>query len=255
VSLSQCRALSISLLVFLTGLSACSSEPHQHELYLSAAISLKDVVKEMKASFENKHPGSELVCNFASSGQLAQQIAEGAPVDVFMSASNESMQKLEHDGFLRKNDIRKCAANEIVVVAPNSKNFKNFEELKTARLIAIGNPKTVPVGAYAEQGLRSHGIFSELSEQKRIVFAENDRQVLSFVESGNVDAGVVYQTDLRSSDKVHAVLKFGKEDVPEVQYLISITKKCKREALAKVFEDFVLSETGQKIFQSRGFRK
>lgn len=243
------------MLVFLTGLSACSSEPHRDELYLSAAISLKEVVQEMKQSFEKKHPGSELVCNFASSGQLAQQIAEGAPVDVFMSASNESMQKLEHDGFVRKNDIRKCASNEIVVAAPMSKNFRSFDELRSARLLAIGNPKTVPVGAYAEKGLRSRGVFSEMSKRKRLVFAENDRQVVSFVESGNVDAGVVYQTDLQSNDKVHAVLKFEKDDVPEVQYLISITKRSKREALAKLFEDFVLSENGRKIFQSRGFGK
>lgn len=246
---------SISAMFLSMIVIACSNSSENNELSVSAAISLKEPLCEIANSFEHEHPGTKIVFNFASSGQLAQQIVQGAPVDIFLSASSATMRKLETGNFVRKASAQRFASNEIVLIARRDAAVIKPGDLGKLRLLAIGNPETVPVGAYAREALRKRGLYDRLIAEKKIVFAENDRQILSFVESGNVDAGIVYRSDLGVSTGVQQLMRFAKDEAGDIEYLISLTRNCKQEKLASQFESYVLSESSQKIFQSRGFLK
>jgi len=179
------------------------------QITVSAAASLTDAFREIGTRFEAARPGVTVRFNFASSGVLIQQIVQGAPVDVFVSADQETMARGVEQKLLDASTRRDFASNTLVMIAPvqGAPALSALADLARpeVRRIAVGKLATVPVGRYTQQSLAQAGLWNTL--EAKIVFADNVRQVLDYVARGEVEAGFVYRTDAEiMKDKVRVVL-------------------------------------------------
>jgi len=227
------------------------------ELTVSAAISLKNAFEEIGRIFENRHPGVKVFFNFGASGDLARQIEAGAPVDVFASAGLKELDELDSRGLIRPRSKINFAGNSLVLIAPQNtiEPWKSFQDLQGGRVkkIAIGNPKTVPAGRYAQEVLKSLNLWEVLRD--KFVLAENVRQVLDYVARGEVEAGLVYATDARTRGKEIKVVATAPEGSHQpILYPIGMVQGTKKEALAAQFIALVLSDEGRDILRRQGFK-
>lgn len=233
-------------------ISACGKAPARTEIHVSAAISLKDALNEIRKIFEKEHPNADIVYNFGASGILAGQIAQGAPADVFVSASKGPIDFLAGKGLIQPGTVKDCAGNRLLVVSRTKKIAWLSDLLKLDR-IAVGNPQTVPAGEYTMQALSKEGIYEQLKSKQKLVFAEDARQVLSYVDSGDVDAGIVYHTDAIQSGKPRVSFKVDKTLTEPIQYQIVCLKDSKEMVLALEFENFLLGSQSKRVFLRKGF--
>ncbi|MDX3906215.1 MAG: molybdate ABC transporter substrate-binding protein [Pigmentiphaga sp.] len=225
-------------------------------LTVSAAASLTNVFKELGQRFEQSHPGTMVRFNFAASGVLLQQMAQGAPVDVLASADQATMDRAAAQKLVDTSTRRDFAANSLVVIAPlqGGPAVASLPDLARSEVkrIAIGKPATVPVGNYTRQALESAGLWSPL--QSRLVQADSVRQVLDYVARGEADAGFVYRTDAAiMRDKVKIVLTASGHD--PVSYPVAAAAGSRHRALADRFIAFLLSAPGQEALARYGFGK
>jgi molybdate transport system substrate-binding protein len=250
----------VFVLIFLTGLDLSPEIRAQatstQEITVSAAISLKDAFEEIGKTFMQKHPGTKVVFNFAGSGALARQIEAGAPVDVFASAAEKDMDDLDQKDMIIKRTRKDFARNSLVLIIPAKSAIHptSLNDLRRREIqrIAIGNPKTVPAGRYAEEGLRHFNLWDAIKD--KLIFGENVRQVLDYVARNEVDAGLAYSTDaIVRSREVKVVLKLPEGSHKPVIYPIAVIKGTKEELLSRAFVDFVLSAGGQKVLSKYGF--
>jgi molybdate transport system substrate-binding protein len=250
-----CRLWLITLFICLVvPLSAFAGSPK--DITVSAAISLKNAFEEIGRLSEAQN-GTKCVFNFGASGDLAKQIAGGAPVDVFASAAQKDMDDVDTQGHIVTATRADFAANSVVlIVAAGGKvSLKSFEGLSAAEIkkIAVGNPKTVPAGRYAEEVFGFYQLLSSIKD--KFIYAENVRQVLDYVARGEVDAGVVYATDAAARLKEIKIIATAPEASHKpVVYPIAVVKGTKSEADAKAFIALVLSPEGKKILQKHGFK-
>jgi len=194
--------------------------------------------------------------NFGASGDLARQIEGGAPVDVFVSASITEMDDLDSKGLVLRETRVNFARNRLVLVVPAGSGLKvtSFIDLQKPEVkkIAMGSPKTVPAGRYAEEVLRHYGVMDSLRE--RLVFAENVRQVLDYVVRGEVDAGMVYATDAMTRPKeVNVVATAPEGSHKPILYPIAVIKGTKWESAARGLVSLVVSPEGRKVLERHGF--
>ena len=246
----------LGLLVFVAGLTSASAAP-KGELLVSAAISLKEPLQEIGALFEQRHPEVKVVFNWGASGVLQQQIEHGAPVDVYVSAASKQIDELEVKGLLLTETRRTLAANVVVLITPAAprSHLASFKDLTKSeiKLIAIGNPRTVPAGEYAQRVLMSLGLWDSL--QPKLILTENVRQALAYAVRGEVEAALVYATDAQSAgEAVHVVAVAAEGSHPPVLYPIAVVKTSKQSQEARTFVDLALSEGGQQILRAHGFR-
>ncbi|MBI2883237.1 MAG: molybdate ABC transporter substrate-binding protein [Candidatus Methylomirabilis oxyfera] len=226
------------------------------ELLVSAAISLKEPMQAIGARFEQRHPDVNVVFNWGGSGALQQQIEAGAPVDVYVSASAKQMDALEANGLLRHETRRTLAANLLVLITsaalqPALVSFKDLTKAEVT-LIAIGNPRTVPAGEYAQRVLMNLGLWDAL--QSKLIFTGNVRQALAYVVRGEVEAALVYATDAQSAgERVRVIAVAPEGSSPLVRYPIAVIKTSQQPTLARAFVDLALSEGGQQILKAHGF--
>jgi molybdate transport system substrate-binding protein len=222
---------------------------------VSAAISLKDALAEIDAAYE-KQGGDHIELVVGSSGELAAQIQQGAPVDLFISAAWKQVNELTKAGIADESTKKVIVKNSLVLIAPADvksppMGFADLADAKFKR-IAIGEPKTVPAGDYAKQTLQSLKIFDEV--QSRLIFGTNVRQVLNYVERGEVDAGIVYKTDaLQSGDKVKVIAAADEKWHKPIEYPAVILSKTTNRDSAKKFLDFLSSDTARQMLIARGF--
>jgi len=239
-------------------LVACSNtgvEEKKTELTISSASSLKEAMEEIQHTYEKENSSIKLQFNFGSSGSLQQQISQGAPVDLFFSAAEEKLDLLVGDGLIEKTNVTDLLANELVLIVPNEKgnNISSFQDLRKQEIekISIGIPETVPAGKYAKESLQNLGIWNDIED--KIVFAKDVRQVLSYVETGNVGAGIVYKTDVLASEKVKVIISAEKQTHSPIIYPLGIVKETEHYEEAKDFYDYLQSEKGLKVFKDYGF--
>lgn len=226
------------------------------ELVVSAAASLTNAFQEIGKAYETKNPGTKVVFNFAASGALLQQITQGAPVDVFASADEETMDKAQQQNLIIKESRADFIGNKLVLVVPMDSALKlnSVQDLTQPAVkgIAIGTPASVPVGRYTKSVLEAAGLWSAL--ETRLINAENVRQVLAYVARGEVEAGFVYGSDVGvKKDKVQVVL-----NVPTpkpVIYPIARIGASKNQAQADAFIAWVRSAAGQDVLLKHGFCK
>ena len=259
---------SRKLLVFITtalvtllltiGLPSLISSPifaqPNTNLIISAAASLKEALEEIKPLYQQSKTNVKINYNFGSSGALQQQIEQGAPADIFISAAKKQVDALEQKGLLVAGTRNIIAKNKLVLVVPkNAVGITSFYNLKDAKVkkIAIGEPRTVPAGQYGQQVLEKLKIWSEI--KSKLVFANNVRQVLASVETGNVDAGLVYITDAKISDKVKVVVTADEKYHSPIIYPLAVIKGSKNVDTAKEFSQFLSSNQAKAVFRKYGF--
>jgi molybdate transport system substrate-binding protein len=224
------------------------------QLTVSAAASLKEALNEITALYSKSKSNVTIRNNFGSSGNLQQQIINGAPVDVFISAAAKQMDELQKKDLIVADSRRDLLSNRLVLIVPADKSdTKELKDLTNANIerIAIGDPRSVPVGEYAEQALTKLELFKAL--QSKFVLGNNVRQVLQFVESGNAQAGIVYATDAKTSTKVKVVQVIDAKLHKPIVYPIAIIQKSSNQSSAKSYLEFLSSEPAKNIFEKYGF--
>jgi molybdate transport system substrate-binding protein len=236
---------------------SCISAQKEKEILVSAAISLKNAFEEIGSMFE-KQTGIQVKFNLGASGLLQKQIETGAPVDVFASAGKKQMDELQAQGLILSETRRNLVRNEIVLVVsvPSKLSLHSFEDLVRPEVVkvAIGSPKTVPAGQYAQETLKNLKVWDQI--QPRVVFAENVRQVLDYVARGEVEAGIVYASDVPTAHGEATIAAYAPKDSHEpILYPIAIVKGTKDSSAAQRFIDLTLSKAGQAVLEKYGFLK
>lgn len=226
------------------------------ELTISAAASLEDAFNEIKPLFEKQNKEIKLLFNFGGSGALQKQIIQGAPVDLFFSAAEDKYDELVEKGLINEKQGVDLLNNTLVLIIPKeSKNpIKGFEDLVKINdgKLALGTPEAVPAGNYGKQTLEYLGLWDKM--QNQIVFAKDVRQVLTYVETGNVNAGLVYQTDALTSDKVEVVAEANVDSHDPIVYPVGIIKATKHMDEAERFYEFLQNDDSKGIFEKYGFK-
>jgi molybdate transport system substrate-binding protein len=243
----------VAVLATLVGAVEASAQ----EATFSVAISMKDSVQELGRTFTASRPGVTLRYNFGSSGELQKQIEAGAPIDLFISAAQRQMDELEKKQLVVAARRRVFARNVLTVVKPADSrvDIARPSDLLGAGVgkIVIGNPKTVPVGQYAEESLRALGLWERV--QPKLVLAENVRQALEYVARGEVDAGFVYTTDAAvGGPRVKEAFRPAEDTYRPVLYPVAVVAGARHSALAQAFIDLLVSRDGQAVLQKHGFQ-
>lgn len=258
------RLIFVLLIVFFgncarhTNEPAGDSSPKDETLTISAAVSLKEAFNEIAALYKTK-TGRSISFNFGASGALQRQIESGAPVDVFASAGVPQMDELAAKDLILKETRRDFARNTLILIAPKISNIYlgAFSDLAKPEVqkIAVGNPKTVPAGAYSEQVFDKLNLKSAV--QSKLIFAEDVRQVLDYVARGETDAGVVYASDARGGgaavEKIRVAATASEDAHSPILYPIAVVKDSPQRRAAAEFIELVLSAEGQSILQKYGF--
>jgi len=249
-------ALILRLVVTVLALLAGAAPVVAQEVVFSVAVSMKDVVEELGRGFAAARPGLIVRYNFGSSGELQKQIEAGAPVDLFVSAAQRQMDELQQKNLIVVASRRNFARNVLTVIKPSHSklDLSKPADLLDPRVtkIVIGNPKTVPVGQYAEESLRALGLWERL--QPKLVLAENVRQALDYVARGEMDAGFVYTTDaaIRPGQVVEA-FRPAEDTYRPVIYPVAIVVASKHQAVAQGFIDLLIGREGQSVLARFGF--
>jgi molybdate transport system substrate-binding protein len=224
------------------------------QLTVSAAASLTDAFRAIGARFEAAQPGVTVRFNFAASGVLVQQIVQGAPVDVFASADQETMDRGVAQKAIAADTRRDFASNTLVLVTPPDSPVQRLADLAgpAVKRIAIGKVASVPVGRYTQQALGSAQLWSALSP--KLVFADNVRQVLDYVARGEVEAGFVYRTDAEiAKGRVRMAATVGGH--APITYPAAAVADSRQPALARDFIGFLHGAEAQAILAKHGFGK
>lgn len=250
------RAATPTKLILSLLLSACAAGAGAADITVSAAASLTNAFKEIAQGYEAQYPGSKVNFNFGASGALLQQLAKGAPVDVFASADQETMDTAQQQGLVKPADRRDFVRNALVLIVPSDSAGapKRLEDLTqpSVKRVAIGNPASVPVGRYTRHALEAVKLWPAI--EAKAITTQNVRQSLDYVARGEVDAGFVYATDAAiMPDKVKVAF-----DVPldmPIAYPIAQLAASTNGAEAKRFINYVVSPAGQAVLAKYGFRK
>ena len=249
-------AVLVALLTVRAGLASPRATPQpQKELTVSAAISLKDVLDEIAQRYRAEAPNTVIHFNLGASGTLEHQIEQGARVDLFISASEDQMNSIESKGLLSPGTRKDLVKNGVVLIVPKGKTgISNFPDLARpeVRVIAIGEPQTVPAGQYAQEVLTHFHLYDQL--KPKFVLAKDVRQVLTYVVTANADAGVVYTTDAKSSPEVSVVATASEDSHAPVIYPVATLLDSKESAEAKRFEDFLTGAKAREVFEKYGFK-
>jgi len=229
------------------------------ELTVSAAASLQNAFREIAVAWEREHPGDRVLLNFAASGTLLQQIVQGAPVDVFASADEETMDRATDKGQVDEATRRDFAGNTLVVIVPARTSAARIPGSLTAlqassvQRIAIGDPRSVPAGRYAQAALQAaSGADGYQALESKWIHAQSVRQVLDYVARGEVDAGFVYATDAALM-KERVRIAFPVEAGKPVRYPVAVLRHAPQPALAASFVEFLVAPQGQGILARFGF--
>lgn len=223
-------------------------------ILVSAAASLKDALEEVKPLYKQTKPNVNVTYNFGASGALQQQLENGAPADIFISAAKKQMDALQSKNLILTNTRSNLLTNKLVLIVPkNSSGITSFRQLTDSKVkkIAVGEPRSVPVGQYAEEVFKNLGISQQI--KSKLVLGNNVRQVLSFVESGNADAGIVYATDAKISSKVKQVATAPANSHSPIIYPVAVLKSSKNAAAARDYVQFLSSNRAGSVFQKYGF--
>ncbi|KPN94542.1 molybdate ABC transporter substrate-binding protein [Lysinibacillus sp. ZYM-1] len=249
-----------TLLLLVGLLTACGDqekEPQakeQVELTISAAASLQDALEELKSTYEKEHNTIKILYNFGGSGALQQQILQGAPADLFFSAAEDKFDALVEKEMIDPKQGMDLLANELVLIVPknNEKHIQSFEDLKQAGKIALGTPETVPAGQYGVETLKNMQLWESL--ESKVVYTKDVRQVLTYSETENVDAGIVYKTDALVSDKVEVVATADDQTHTPIIYPVGVIKNSKHVQEAEDFYHFLQSDDAMNVFKKYGFK-
>lgn len=243
------------LLTLILGSCSNSDASTKTEILVAAASSMTPALTDIAAKFEETNKDIKVTFTFGSSGKLAQQIKGGAPVDVYISANSTDMDILEKADKIEPNTRATITKNTLVVIQQkggvhsllNAENPLMTEETH----FAIGNPDTVPAGIYAKEALVEMGEWEGL--EPTFVFGKDVRQVLTFVETGNAERGIVFTSDAKSSDRVEVILEINPELHSSADYPGAIVASTEQPEAAHAFLDYMKTQKVQEVLTDYGF--
>jgi len=236
-------------------LAACSkSQPANTEVLIASAASLRGVMPELMGAYAQGHPNEKLTVSYGASGDLRQQVEGGAPIDVVVFASGKPVDDLVTGHYADGATRKVVATNQLVLIGPKGGKPYTWATLDTvpaAEKIAVGDPKTVPAGQYAQEALEKLGKWAALKDH--LVFGNDVAAVLAYARRGEVAAAIVYKTETRGIGDI-ALLEELKGDVaPRVEVVAAVTTAAKASAQARAFVDFLGTGDAQRILASFGF--
>jgi molybdate transport system substrate-binding protein len=248
--------MSLRRLFAVCLLSGAEAPALAGEVLVSAAASQTNPFKDQAADYQAAHPGTRVLTTFGASDVVLRQITEGAPADVFASADQRTMDRAAAAQAIEPASRVDFARNEVVLVVPadNPRAIRSVRDLAKpdVRRIALGNPASVPVGRYTRAALEQTGAWDAV--EAHAILGQNVRQVLSYVERGEVDAGFVFATDAATmKDRVRIVQTV--ETPTPVVYPIALVRREGRAPEAAGFLDYVVSPEGQAVLARYGFAR
>ena len=232
--------------------AANRQKEQKNEIIVSAAMSLKGPLEELKNIYTQDRQGADMIFNFAASGVLRKQIERGAPADLFISADSRHIDELSTEGIILEDSRQELFYNTIVLITlPENEIVFSFDDLTDDRVshISLGNPETVPGGKYAYELLNFLGLWENIKE--KIVFAKDVRQVATYVETGNAAAGIVYKTDVTAGVVIRDNAPAGLQS--NIAYTAGVVEDSGQKKAAGDFLDFLQSPEAQKVFARHGF--
>jgi molybdate transport system substrate-binding protein len=246
------HALAIASITFFAG--GVAAPARAAEVRVAAAASLTNALTELAETWKAQS-GHTVSLNFGASNLLARQIAEGAPADLFFSADEQQMDRLDKAKLLLAGTRRSLLSNTLTIVVPADSRLVITGPQDLAgpaiRVLAMAEPQTVPAGIYAKQYLRTLGLWSKVID--RVVPTENVRGALAAVEAGNADAAIVYHSDAAISKKVRVAFEVPAAEGPKISYPVAVLADAEQREPAKAFLDYLASPAAAKVFRSYGF--
>lgn len=227
------------------------------ELNISAALGLKEALLDIQKEYEQSHPNVKIVYNLAAAGVLQSQIEQGAPADIFISAANKQVNDLAKKNLIDAATRKNLVSNKLVLIVPknSSLGLSSFKDLANSSVThyGIGEPETVPAGQYGREVLQQLGIWDKVKD--KAVLAKDVRTILSYVETGNADAGMVFSTVAATSDKVKIAATAPEGSHEPIVFPGVVLANSKQHEAAQEFLKYLGSLSGMQVFQKYGFQK
>jgi molybdate transport system substrate-binding protein len=245
------RKVGMKLFLTLLCLILLRASALAGEIYLSVAASLKDVINELSDGFAKQNAGIKFLKNYGSSGALARQIENGAPVDIFISANLEWMDYLQNKGLMDSASVRIFAYNTLVFVGAPDRKVGRMQDLLKLEKIAIGSPKSVPAGEYAWVAIKKAGIDKPL--ERKLVMAKDVRECLMYAERGEVDGAFVYKTDAIQAKRAKILFAVPENLYPRVTYSMGLTLTERKNRDAESFYKHLQGEGARAVLEKYGF--
>lgn len=242
--------------ILLTLLHLCQISPlaaRAGEVRLSAAASMKDALQEIIATFTQTQPDVIIQPNLGASGALAKQIAQGAPADLFLSASREWLDFLIQNNRIAGQTMTIFAANRLVFVGPATTTAHSLADLPSLERIAMGSPQSVPAGNYARQAMEKAGVYDTLFDTGKLALTKDVRQALLYAERGEVDGAFVYHSDTKQTKNITILFSVPADHHEAIVYPFALTVDGERNKEARDFFTFCTSPAAKKILQKYGF--
>lgn len=226
------------------------------EIIISAAASLTDVAEDLKTEFNKEYPHITVNYNFGSSGKLSQQIKEGgAPVDIFMSASVKDMDFLAENDLIVEQSRFDFAGNEVVLIAHESSDIEidSVEDIVNVDFnhFSFGDIEAMPLGRYGKQAFDALGLWEKVED--RLVFGSTVNQILTHVQQGNAEVGIVFATDAMRGENIKVIAKVDPSLHDEIIYPAAAINTSENLDAANAYLEFLKSEKGKSVLQSHGF--
>ncbi len=232
----------------------------RRQVIVSAAISLRPALNRIETAFESEHPEIDVVLNYGSSGSLRAQIENGAPVQLFLSAHRTHVDALVDAGFSDPKRVRAFVANTLYLawsprfLKENPDTPGKIEALAgpAVRRVAMGAADSVPAGIYAQQVLDFYGLSEKLAS--RLVYTKDALQVLTYLENGLVDAGLLYGTDYHRSPVLANGFRIPSAAHEPIRYYLIELDSTPGNRENASFAAFLDSAAARALFEEVGFR-
>jgi molybdate transport system substrate-binding protein len=241
------RSLLITLLLSLCLVSSALAT----EVHLSIALGMRDAFNEIAAAYEKKQPDVTLLINYAAAGVLAKQIVQGAPADIFVSANHHWMNYLVAKQCVPADQIHIFAYNSLVFVGRKNASVNTLSDVVRLERIALGSPKSVPVGEYAKQALQAAGLYEKV--QNKLVLAKDVRQALLYADRGEADGAFVYRTDALLAKTAVVLLEVPQSLYDKVTFVVAPTTSGLSSPQALAFFDFLQTGQANEILEKYGY--
>lgn len=243
--------MMVRSLVAIVLLSLTASLPAA-EVRVFAAVSLTEALEEIAVAYERK-TGDEVVFHFGASSMLARQIEQGAPADLFLSADEARMDALAKRGLIVTATRASVLSNTLVVVVPKDggMTIASPAQLANVRSIALAEPSSVPAGVYARMWLQRIGLWERI--RPKVIPTDNVRAALAAVESGNVDAAIVYKTDVRIAKRTRVAFEVPRAQGPAISYPFAMLRDAANRQAAMRLLAYLKSKAAMSIFAKHGF--
>ncbi len=242
----------ILLLAFLGMVGTAPETSSAATINASVAASLAGAFKEMVVDFTVAHPEVDVVANYGASGSLAKQITQGAPADLFISASQQWLDYLLTAKAVDPATVGTLATNRLVFVGAKDAAI-SFDDLFKLKRIAIGSPKSAPAGQYAEEALKTAGLYDRLAAGGKLVQAKDVRQALVYADRGEVDGAFVYKTDALLARSAVILFEVPAEMHAPIVYPMALTATGAATPLARAFMEYLRSAPARAVLTKFGF--